>query len=320
MRTSIGLTTIFALVFAVSGCAEMDKLSAVGGPTAHAEQAKQRAEMPHCVHSHGTVAVYEPKNKWWEGLGLPSPEAMIKVMVLQSGCFVPLDRGSGFDLAQQERELASGGQLRGGSNVGKGQMKAADYILVPDITSKNADASGSALTAIVGGLVGGTVGGLIGNIHVTGKTADVVLTITDVRSSEQLAMTEGHGEHTDWGFGVGGGAFGGGVLGAAGASAYQNTDVGQVVILAYVDAYRKMLGQLGYLPTNASAANAPQALAVTHAGHLFKGPSAKSGAVRALSPGMTLYPTGNQSGGWREVKDELGNVGWVAYQVIELAK
>ncbi|MBU6323722.1 MAG: peptidoglycan-binding protein [Patescibacteria group bacterium] len=317
------LATALLSATALSGCAtaeqEIHNIATQGN--AHEQETKARETLPHCTRSHGTLAVREPQgSKWWEPLGLPNPEAMIKVMVSQSGCFVTLDRGKGFEMLEQERALSSGGQLRQGSNLGRGQLKAADYILVPDISSKNNDASGSAATAILGSLIGGGAGAIISSIHMTDKTADTVLTLTDVRTGEDVAMAEGHGEHTDWGFGAGAGVAGMSGFGAAGAGSYENTDIGQVVTLAYVDAYRKLLNERGYLPTSASAAAPAQALAVTHAGHLFKGPSAKSGVIRAVSPGMMLYPTGEKSGGWREVKDELGNTGWVAYQVIELAK
>ena len=32
---------------------------------------------------------------------------------------------------------------------------------------------------------------------------------------------------------------------AAGASGYQNTEIGQVIVLAYLDAYKKLVTQLG---------------------------------------------------------------------------
>ena len=312
-----------ALLIELSGCAtaqkELNNIATQG--SAHEQATKERAALPHCSASHGTVAIREPQgNKWWEPLGLPNPEAIIKVIVMRSGCFVPVDRGKGFQLIQQERAIAAGGELRQGSNLGLGQMKAADYILVPDIASKNNDASGTNAAALIGGLIGGGAGAIISEFHMNDKTADTVLTLTSVRTGEDLVMAEGHGEHTDWGFGAGAGVVGMGGLGAAGASAYENTDIGQVVMLAYIDAYRKMITQLGYLTTDASAAAPAQALAVATAGHLFKGPSAKSGVVRSVTPGMLLYPTGKSSGGWREVKDELGNQGWVAYQVIGLAK
>src|ERR1035441_9483691 len=78
-------------------------------------------------------AVVEPENKWWTSLNLESPEALIKEFVAQSKCFTLLDRNKGLAAAQSERALASSGEVRGGSNVGKGQMKAADFVLVPDI-------------------------------------------------------------------------------------------------------------------------------------------------------------------------------------------
>jgi hypothetical protein len=42
--------------------------------------------------------------------------------------------------------------------------------------------------------------------------------------------------------------------------------------------------------------------------------------VRPLDPGMMLYPTGNKNGVWWEVKDELGNQGWVSSLSFALAK
>src|SRR5580704_359727 len=113
--------------------------------------AQKQAEIPTCTHKLGTLAVQEPQNNWWRGLGLESPEALIKVFVMKSGCFTLLDRGAGFQAAQQERALASGGQLQQGSNVGLGQVKAADYVMVPDIVSKNNNSSGSNFGGLLGG-------------------------------------------------------------------------------------------------------------------------------------------------------------------------
>jgi hypothetical protein len=49
-------------------------------------------------------------------------------------------------------------------------------------------------------------------------------------------------------------AFGGGVFGAVGGGGYQNTDIGQVLVLAYLDAYKQLVTQLGGLPVDPSAA------------------------------------------------------------------
>ena len=47
-----------------------------------------------------------------------------------------MDRGAGMNAAMSERALASSGELRGRSNIGKGQIKAADYVLVPDLIAQ----------------------------------------------------------------------------------------------------------------------------------------------------------------------------------------
>ena len=189
---------------------------------------EKKAEIPTCSHRIGSIAIREPDNKWWEGLGLESPEALLKIFVQRSGCFTLVDRGKGFELAQQERALAAGGALQGGSNIGGGQVRAADYILVPDIVSKNANAGGTNVGGLIGGFMGGFAGALVSGISINSRTADVILSVTNVRTSEQQAMAEGHGSKTDVGFSLGGGGFGGGVFGGAGVSNYQNTAIGQV--------------------------------------------------------------------------------------------
>ena len=113
---------------------------------------RKEADIPTCGRNLGTIAVREPDHNWWSELNLSSPEALIKVFVRKSGCFTLVDRGKGFEMAQQERALASGGSLQQGSNIGAGQVKAADYILVPDIASKNADAGGVNIGGMLGGL------------------------------------------------------------------------------------------------------------------------------------------------------------------------
>ncbi len=75
--------------------------------------------------------------------------------------------------------------------------------------------------------MGGFAGAIVSNISISSKTADVILSITNVRTSEQEVMAEGHGDKTDIGFGVGGGGFGGGVFGGAGVNSYANSTIGR---------------------------------------------------------------------------------------------
>ena len=208
--------------------------------------------------------------------------------------------------------------------MGKGQIKTADYILVPDLVSQNRNAGGTNVGGILGGLVGGGAGAILGGINIRDKSADVVLTLTDVRSTEQVAMEEGHASKTDIGFNLGGGYGDWGGFGALGAGSYANTEIGQVITMAYLDAYTRLVDELGGLPGanggSASEANAQQAVEMTVPGHMYKGPSSNSGVVRRLRKGMMLYPTGEKDGVWWEVSDELGNKGWVSSRLFELAK
>src|SRR5215475_832809 len=119
-------------------------------------------EIPVCDKKIGTLAVTEPENNWWKAYNLESPEALIKVFVSQSKCFTLLDRGKGLAAAEKERALASNGEMRGGSNIGKGQMKAADYVLVPDLVNQNAHAGGKKTGGILGGMNGGVAGAAVG--------------------------------------------------------------------------------------------------------------------------------------------------------------
>lgn len=289
--------------------------------SAQDQRKQQMAEIPTCAKPLGTLSVIEPEDgtNWWTGQQLPAPSKLIKVFVSKSRCFTLVDRGAGLDAAQRERALGSSGELRGRSNVGKGQMKAADYVMVPDLISANSNAGGNRVGGLLGGLVGGKAGAAIGGLDFKRKTADVVLTITDVRSTEQVAMAEGSAKKTDIGWGAGGGLFGYSGFGAAGAGGYANTEIGQVITLAYLQAYTDLVGQLGGLSGNASASNAQQAVTVTKPARLFT--TAKgTKVVRSLDVGMMLYPTGNKEGMMWEVEDELGNKGWISSTLIELSR
>lgn len=226
-------------------------------------QDKGQQEIPVCTRRLGTIAIVEPETKWWTQIGLGSPEAIIKVFVMKSGCFGLVDRGRGLASRAVERALADSGELQAHSNVGKAQVKAADYVLVPDIVTGNSNSGGGGAGAVLGGLGrafgGAFLGGIAGGLNIKKKEANVTLTVVNTRTTEQEALTEGYARKTDIGFGGGaGGLFGGGTFAAAGGGGYQNTDIGQVIVLAYLDAYTKLVGQLGGLPANASAA-APQA-------------------------------------------------------------
>ncbi|MBC7986905.1 MAG: penicillin-binding protein activator LpoB, partial [Sphingomonadaceae bacterium] len=55
-------------------------------------------------------------------------------------------------------------------------------------------------------------------------------------------------------FGGGAGGWWGGGLAGLGGASYVNTEIGQVIAMAYLDAYGQMVGELGGLPADASLA------------------------------------------------------------------
>jgi hypothetical protein len=286
---------------------------------AHADTS-QAPQIPICDKKIGTLAVNEPQDPWWTAMQLDSPAALIKVYVAQSKCFTLVDRGKGLAAAQAERALAASGEERAGSNIGKGQMKAADYVLVPDIANRNRNSGGTNVGGMLGGLLPHGIGALAGGISLKSKTADVVLTLTDVRSTEQVALEQGHAKKTDLGWMGGGGGvgfFGG--FAAAGASSYANTEIGQVVATAYADAYAKLVADVKAQAPDAKADNVQQAVSMAKPGKMYSNSDLKSAVVRDLDPGMMLYPTGDKMGVWWKVTDELGNAGWVVSTNFKLA-
>jgi hypothetical protein len=207
--------------------------------TAYADN--QPPQIPTCDKKIGTLSVNEPQDPWWTAMQLDSPAALIKVYVSQSKCFTLVDRGKGLEAAKAERALAASGEERQGSNIGKGQMKAADYVLVPDIANRNRNSGGTNVGGALGGFLPHGFGAIAGGISLKSKTADVVLTLTDVRSTEQVALEQGTAKKNRFWAGWAAAAVSGffGAFAAAGASSYANTEIGQVVATAYAQAYTK---------------------------------------------------------------------------------
>ncbi len=233
------------------------------GSSGHQAQAKGEAQIPVCNRNLGTIAIVEPDNQWWRELNLGSPEAILKIFVAKSGCFSMVNRGRAMASRAMERAMADQGELQDGANLGKGQVRAADYFLQPDIVSSNKNSGGNAIGGMLGGIGGGLfgrgAGAVLGGISVKKSEANVTLSMVDARTTEEKLLTQGYARKSDLSFGGGGGGlFGGGTFAAAGGGGYQDTAIGQVIVLAYLDAYTKLVSQMGGLPDNAAAA-APMA-------------------------------------------------------------
>lgn len=246
----LGLGAMAAILAAPAAMAESKS-------SARQQQDKRTQDIPVCSKNLGTVAIVEPDTQWWRELSLGSPEAILRVFVQKSGCFTLVNRGRSLQNSAMERALADQGELQGGSNIGKGQIKAADYFLQPDIVSTNKNSGGTNIGGVLGGfggMFGRGLGAIAGGLSIKKGEANVTLSIVNSRTTVEEALTEGYARKSDVSFGGGGGGFFGGTFGAAGGGGYQNTEIGQVIVLAYLDAYTKLVSQLGGLPANASAA------------------------------------------------------------------
>ena len=230
------------------------------GAQSSGERAQERgqAQIPHCTRNLGTVAIVEPDTQWWREFNLGSPEAVLRVFIQQSGCFTMVNRGRSMQSRSMERAMADNGELQDHSNLGRHQVRAADYFLQPDLVSGNQHSGGNNIGGALGGLMGHGFGGILGGVGINKKDASVTLTLVNARTTEEQAVTQGYYRKSDLSFGVGGGGGWWGGFAAAGGGGYQDTAIGQVIVLAYLDAYTKMVTQLGGLPDNASMA-APRA-------------------------------------------------------------
>ena len=309
------------MVFTRFFCATAGIVVMLSAPASEAREAKRsgaqkaqekaQADVPRCARKLGTLSIVDGDDPYtWTQNSLAPPAKLLRVLVQRSGCFNLVDRGSGLDAAQLERNVGNSLGHQRKSNVGQGQIKAADYVLIAEIAGANSNASGSGGAGAVGGLLGGRVGGLIGGIKSKKLEANTVLSLTNVRTTETVAVEEGYAAKNDLSFG-GGGFFA--VAGAVGGG-YDNTDIGKIVTMSFIQAYSNLVTSLGLVnpgdvgtaeasPTKTYSAIGPVTMRTTAA--------ATGKLIRTLPAGSIVYPTGQKEGLWWEVADENDNVGWV---------
>ncbi len=313
MRIVRSLVATTALALCLAPPAQAQRLAKQSGGQKLQEQTMQ--DVPRCTRKLGTISVVDGDDpRPWTQYSLAPPQKLMKVLIQRSGCFNLVDRGSGLQAA--ERERAIGGNLghQRGANVGQGQIKAADYVMVAEIQGANSNVSGSGAGGLIGGLIGGRLGGLAAGISSKKMEANTVLSVTNVRTTETIATSEGYAAKNSLAFGGGAGAgFLGGGVGAVGGG-YDNTDIGRIVTLSFIQAYTKLVTELGLVrPGDTGTAQATPAKTFTAQRPVAMRASAAAGGkiIRNLPAGAIVYPTGNKNGLWWEVADENDNVGWV---------
>jgi curli biogenesis system outer membrane secretion channel CsgG len=295
-------------------------LTTLTATAAHADDAGSTVEK--CSKKLGVMALAEPQHGWnyLSHYGLGSPAALLRMMVQQSGCFDVVERGQAMQNIQQERSLAAAGEMRQESNIGKGQMQAADFVMTPNVQI------GASNTGGIGGLLGGklgVLGAIAGGLKF--KEASTSLLVADVRSSIQVAAAEGKATKTD--FSIGGWGYGGGGFAAAGG--YTSTPEGKLIAASFLDNYNKIVlsirdqGSLirtGSAAGDANAAGSTQAGAPMPAGQMlmakisnvkaYAEPSRDSKVVATLNRSDELVATGEVKNGFVKV-DSANFSGWV---------
>jgi len=229
---------------------------------------------------------------------------MLRLMMQQSNCFRVVDRGVASEALKRERELAGEGELQAGSNMGGGQMAAADFLITPRIIFQDANSGGGG--GFVGSLLPGIAGAVAGGLTVQNMEAQTLLMLTNVRTGVQEAAAEGSASKSD----IGVGAVGFIAPVAGGAGAYESTDIGKIVTAAFMDSHNKLVQQLGATQPASERAATSNWYTVRNL-NLRSGPNTGAPIIETLKKGSSVTPTGKKSGSWWQVEAN-GNQGWVS--------
>lgn len=209
---------------------------AAGGTSAGANSNLERCSAP-----LGTLAVDDGRGKdWYASFGAATQvttiEPLLRLAVQQSNCFVITSVGNNrteSKLSGITDKQRNSGEFRAGSRQEKGQRVAADYFLEPAIIIDN-DSTGKIAGGLAGFLPSG-FGALAGSLE--SKASVVTLTMYDIRSGVQIAISEGNATATNYGAALG--VFGSGA--AAGLGGFSRTPAGKASVAAFVDAYNSMV-------------------------------------------------------------------------------
>ncbi len=309
----------------VTGMKQGEGGSDVQGAAGTSGAVNDTGDLAKCDRPMGAMAVVEPQDFVIQSLSrynLGSPTGLIRLMIQQSNCFIVVERGVGMQNMMQERQLADSGQLRGGSNMGGGQMVTADFIMTPSVVFSDDDAGG------VGGALGGLLGrknrilgGIAGGLKF--KEAQTSMLVADARSGVQVAAAEGSAKKADFALG---GLLGASGIGAAGGG-YSSTDEGKVIAASLADNYNQIVMAVRNDPNLQRDVGtlAEEAGTVTAAGEVFNvgdvlrtkignvsisSGSDGSGEIAKLAKGEEVVFLGEEENGFILVESGKGG-GWV---------
>ena len=223
------------------GCLEAGKGgTVVTGSSAGSTSVGADAALERCDAPLGTLAVDDGTRKPWvrsfrRATKIATVEPLIRLAVQQSNCFVITSIGnfrSNKRLSRITKIQRYSGEYRTGSKQHQGQRVAADYFLEPSIIINNAPTS--KIGASLGRMFHPKIGELAGALE--NWNSVVTLTLTDIRSTVQVAAAEGSATSTSFDGSIA--AFGGSVGGLS------NTPAGKATVAGFVDAYNGLVQAL----------------------------------------------------------------------------
>jgi hypothetical protein len=235
----VGCVTPGGGIISTGGNSTAASGSAGGSTSVGANSSLQRCDSP-----LGTLAVDDGRGKeWYASFGretqVTTIEPLIRLAVQQSNCFVITSIGNN----RTESKISSitdkqrnSGEFRAGSKQQKGQRVAADYYLEPAVIIDN-ESTGQ-LVGALGGLLGSrnrNLGQLAGGLE--SKASVVTMTLLDIRSGVQIAISEGNATATNYGAALG--VFGPSAGGSL--SGFSRTPAGKATVAAFTDAYNNMV-------------------------------------------------------------------------------
>ena len=308
----------------------------ISGSASDQGSLKAAPTLEKCEKPFGTIAVSQPQSYLSDALAqynLPPPNGLLRLIIQQSNCFVVLERGIAMQNMMQERALSENGELQSDSNIGKGQLVAADFLLTPEVSfnENNSGGVGAAIGSIASsffGVGGNIAGALAGGVKF--KQAQTTLMLADARSGIQIAAAEGNVEKTDWGIG---GVIGGSKVGV-GAGAYTNTAEGKVIAAALLNNYNNIVQSIKNKPdliaaktpepSKQNAKNSVQASAGINSGDVIKPKingvkvfaeaNDKSKIIGKLTKQDELIYLGDEKNGFVKVDGALS--GWIDKRMI----
>ncbi|PIE72862.1 MAG: hypothetical protein CSA20_06065 [Deltaproteobacteria bacterium] len=207
------------------------------------------ADLERCSAPLGTLAVDDGREASWYHLfmaetNITTVEPLLRLAVQQSNCFVITSIGNlrTDDRLQRITKLQrNSGEYRAGSKQQKGQRVAADYFLEPRIIINDSSIGGVSGTigTVADSVLGtGVFGAIGGSMKV--KSSVVSLSLFDIRSSVQIAASEGSATSNNYGAALS--AFGSKAQGSL--SGYSSTPAGKATVAAFFDAYNEMVRAL----------------------------------------------------------------------------